>query len=453
MGLYPAWAIAAGPISDADVAYLSPRHEGYRQSATPFNKRIKTQPSLIAVCMSESGVAKAVRFAISKDLRIAVKSGGHSFEGLSLNSDGLVIDVSQMNGQQLDGTRYTAGPGVKLKQAYEFLLPRRRIVPTGSCGSVGLSGLTLGGGYGMFSRKYGLTCDNLVGVRMIDGKGQLRDSDHDPALLWACRGGGNGNFGVITQMRYDTHPAPTHLPRQRIKFHSLSVDHAAALCERWFLETAKLPNDAFSAFVLNGSTLTILITSFEQASRDKIQRVTDALAVGASSVAKPANEVIEKGVTRYYGADKPLHFKNVSAGYYNGFDDLRDGISQVFESIVNGRGLIFQINTLGGAIADPRKKLSAAYPHRMLPYLGELQSYWDKDSQTDDRVAQVNRVQTQLRAMGIDRHYRNYPSLEIKDWSAAYYSKPVYGELQKCKAVYDPLDRIGHAQSIKVSGS
>ena len=78
--------------------------------------------------------------------------------------------------------------------------------------------------------------------------------------------------------------------------------------------------------------------------------------------------------------------------------------------------MVFQINTLGGAIADPAKVQTAAYPHRAYPYLGELQCYWEQDSQTNNRVAQVNAVQQQLKAMGINRHYRNYPSLELDDW-------------------------------------
>lgn len=450
MGLCPGFALAAQPGSDRDVAFLTPTSDGFTRAATPFNKRIKTRPALIATCRSEAGVARAVRYAIDQDLRIAVKSGGHSFEGLSLNADGLVIDVSQMDGQQLEGEAYTAGPGVKLGQAYAYLLPRRRLLPMGSCGTVGLSGLTLGGGYGMFSRKYGLTCDHLTGVRMVDGTGRVHDSKNDAGLLWACRGGGNGNFGVITQLRYDTRPAPTHLPRHRIKFRSLTAATAASLCERWFAHSAKLPDDAFSAFVLNGSTLTVLITYFDPVSRDAVQRIADAIAVGGGESARPANEPIARAVQRYYGAESPLHFKNVSAGYYHGFDDLRVGIQDVFQSVIDGRGLIFQINTLGGAIADSARQNAAAYPHRAYPWLGELQCYWESDGQTRHRNAQVNVVQKQLQEMGIRRHYRNYPSLELEDWAASYYGREVYAGLQACKRAYDPADRIGHAQSVRV---
>ena len=452
LGLNPSFALALEPATDADVAFLTPASRGYDAAATPFNKRIKTRPALIAVCQSEAGVVKAVQHAIANNLRITVKSGGHSFEGLSLNADGLVIDLSAMNSQRLTDQRYTAGPGVKLAQAYDFLLPRGRLLPMGSCGTVGLGGLTLGGGYGLFARQYGLTCDHLTAVRMVDGNGKLRDSDNDPQLLWACRGGGNGNFGIITQMRLSTQPAPTHLPRQRIKFRALTADVAASLCERWFTQTAMLPNDAFSAFVLNGSTLTVLITYFESSSDKSVQAIANAIAGKEGEAAKPANEPIARAVQRYYGAESPLHFKNVSAGYYKGFNNLRNGIVDIFKDVIAGKGLIFQINTLGGAIADPTRYDTAAYPHRDYAYLGELQCYWETDSQTDDRVAQVNAIQKQLQAMGIDRHYRNYPSLDLTDWADAYYGQATYARLQACKQNYDPHDRIGHAQSVRVKG-
>lgn len=449
LGLYPSFLRASVQASDDDVTFLTPGEDAFARHATPFNRRIKTRPTLIAVCHNERGVASAVRYAMDQGLRVAVKSGGHSFEGFSLNEDGLVVDVSLLVDQRLAGEAYTAGAGVRLAQAYDYLLPRGRLLPMGSCGGVGLSGLTLGGGYGMFARRWGLTCDHLTGVRMVDGRGEVRDSRDDGALLWACRGGGNGNFGVITEMRFDTRPAPAHLPRQRLRFRSLTAASAARLCERWFARTAQLPDDAFSAFVLNGSSLTVLITWFDPGSAAQIQRITDAMGRGADSVAEPANESLDRAVRRYYGAENPLHFKNASAGFYSGFHDLREGIEGVFQSVIDGSGLIFQINTLGGAIDDPDKTPTAAYPHRGLPYLGELQCYWERDSQTEHRAAQVDAVQRQLHDMGIDKHYRNYPSLLFEDWPTAYYGRDTYSGLQWCKNTYDPNDRIGHPQSVR----
>jgi hypothetical protein len=380
--LYPSFLLSEEIEPNQDIALLIPEFPEYKTYSVPFNKRIKTTPGMIAVCQTEAGVQKAVKYAKYRRLPIAVKSGGHSFEGFSLNSKGLVIDVSHINQQELVGSQLISGAGTKLFQLYDFLLPKGRIVPVGSCGTVGLSGLTLGGGYGMFSRRWGLTCDNLTGVRMVDGKGRIIDSKDDPDLLWACRGGGNGNFGIITELRYQTHPAPDSLPRHRIKFRRLSSHKAVTLCKRWFELAEKLPDDAFSAFVLNGNNLTILITYFDEKSKDIVRTIVNGMSRDATSVSPFAQEKISKAVTRYYGRKTPLHFKNASAGYYKGFDDLKNGIHEVFDLVMSSRGTLFQINTLGGAIADKSKIRTAAYPHRMFGYLGELQSYWENDAAT-----------------------------------------------------------------------
>src|SRR5690606_14140152 len=100
-------------------------------------------------------------------------------------------------------------PACLLQEIYASFLPKNRIIPAGSCGTVGIAGLALGGGYGFFSRKYGLTCDHLTRIKLVDGNGKIQDSDGNPKLLWACRGGGNGNFGVVTEMEFKTHPAPS----------------------------------------------------------------------------------------------------------------------------------------------------------------------------------------------------------------------------------------------------
>jgi hypothetical protein len=448
--LYPSYLLSNEFESNQDIVLLKPEFPDYKTFATPFNKRIKTTPSLIAVCQNEAGVQKAVKYASYRKLSIAVKSGGHSFEGFSLNSNGIVVDVSQINKQELVRSKLISGAGTKLFQLYDFLLPKGRIVPVGSCGTVGLSGLTLGGGYGMFSRRWGLACDNLTGVRMVDGKGSILDSKDDPELLWACRGGGNGSFGIITELRYQTHPAPATLPRHRIKFRHLSTNKAVAICKRWFGITKRSPNDAFSAFVLNGNTLTILITYFDKKSKGLVQSLANDLSQGATSVSPFAEEKLIKAVTRYYGRKSPLYFKNVSAGYYKGFDDLGNGIHEIFGIVMSSKGTIFQVNTLGGAIADQSKVESAAYPHRMFGYLGELQCYWENDAATENRVAKLNTIQRKLDKMGITRHYRNYPSLELNNWQVAYYGTANYSRLQRCKLKYDPENLISHQQSIRL---
>lgn len=258
MAALPVWgreAVAAG--------YLKPGDPGYEEARRPFNSVIRLQPAWIARCRTEADVVAAVRHAKALDLPVAVKSGGHAFHGFSLNEGGLLVELSGMANRLLekDQHRFTAGPGLKLRDSYSWLLERWRLLPAGSCGGVGLAGLTLGGGYGLFAREFGLTCDHLVAVRLVDGNGEVRDSRDEPELLWACRGGGNGNFGIATSFTFDTRPAPAALASRKFTAKGLDAAGLAKRLERWFEVAAALPEPCFSAVILNGSQATVLLTS------------------------------------------------------------------------------------------------------------------------------------------------------------------------------------------------
>src|SRR5690606_9002142 len=164
---------------------------------------------IIALCLTETGVQAAVQKAKSEQLKISVKSGGHSFEAFSCGNDSLLINLSQMKKiKWLKNDQVSLQPACLLQEIYAEFLPKKRIIPAGYCGTVGIAGLTLGGGYGFFSRKYGLTCDNLTRVKIVTGNGEIIDTTQHPEVLWACCGGGNGNFGVVTELYFQPHEAP-----------------------------------------------------------------------------------------------------------------------------------------------------------------------------------------------------------------------------------------------------
>jgi FAD/FMN-containing dehydrogenase len=180
------------------VKFVTPDAADYATAREVYNAGIVTQPKVIACCTSETGVQHALERANAENWPVAVKAGGHSFEGFCLNDDGLVVSVSPMREIQFDAKTgiLTAGAGCRLEEVNRFLLARARFLPAGSCRTVGLAGPTLGGGYGMFARKWGLTCDHLRRVKMVDGAGIIHDSNEEPDLLWSARGGGNGHFGI-----------------------------------------------------------------------------------------------------------------------------------------------------------------------------------------------------------------------------------------------------------------
>jgi FAD/FMN-containing dehydrogenase len=157
-------------------------------------------------------VLAAVRWGVARGVAMRARSGGHSYAGYSTLADGIVLDLRRLNAISVDrgaGTA-TVGAGVQLIDIYTALAEHGATIPAGSCPSVGVSGVTLGGGMGLAGRAFGLTADHLIGVKIATAEGRLRavDAGSDPDLLWALRGGGGGNFGVVTEFTFRLRPLP-----------------------------------------------------------------------------------------------------------------------------------------------------------------------------------------------------------------------------------------------------
>ena len=412
-----------------------------------FNKRINKYPAAIALCKNAEEVAQAVTYGIENRSSISIKSGGHSFEGFSCNNDGLVIDLSSMNNVTWENENTVIiEPGCILSQLYDIILPKNKILPAGSCGNVGIGGLTLGGGYGLFSRKFGLTCDSLQQVTMVDGKGNIVNSKDDPELLWACKGGGNGNFGVIASLKFSLTTAPDFLQSHRFKIPHINTQKAKHVLEQWFTVTASLPPSCFSAFLLNGRSLYILLTNVEK-QNSETQKIVSQLSslVDKTVIGKPIP--LAKAVQAFYGEKNPLYFKNASAGLYKSFDDVSNFIEDVLEKVTSTKDMIYQVNTVGGQISNPVFADASCYSHRDQNYLSELQTYWRQASQTDRMVKAFEEVQQIFYANGVKQQYRNYPDVNFKNWENAYYGEN-YARLQKVKSKYDPHNVFRYDQSI-----
>lgn len=417
-----------------------------------FNKRINLYPAAIAFCKTTEEVAAAVAYANQNKLPVSIKSGGHSFEGFSSNNDGLEINLSAMNQVHLqeDNTAIIE-PGCILSSLYDSVLSNNTFIPAGSCGTVGMGGLTLGGGYGLFSRKFGLTCDSLQSLTMVDGQGNIIHSKDDPELLWACKGGGNGNFGVVTSMQFGLQTAPSFLQSYRFKTSHVTAEKAAQILESWFTIVANLPLSCFSAFVLNGKSLYILLTNFEKED-DKVRTIISDLSklVDKTTTGKPIQLI--RAVKTFYGEQSPVYFKNASAGFYKNFDDIRNFIDDVLKKVTSTSGMIYQVNTLGGQINDPVLAAQSAYSHRDENFLSELQTYWQSELQTEKMVQAFEEVQKIFQQGGIRQQYRNYPDINLNNWQQAYYGTN-YQRLQKVKMKYDPHNIFRYPQSIELPAS
>lgn len=435
-------------LDASHVVYLRKEDADFEKLRKGYNLHMQKTPLVIALCKTTEGVAEAIKIANRDGLKVAVKSGGHSFEAFNSVNGGMQINLSLMNKIEWEGAeKVKLQPACLLKDIYDNLLPKKRVFPTGSCGTVGIAGLTLGGGYGFFSRQHGLTCDSLLEAKMVDASGKIHIAKEGDELMWALRGGGNGNFGIVTEFKFQTYPAPDGFTRYRFKAYKLDKERTKKLLQTYFQYCDKLPNTCFAAFVLNYKTLTLLITNYG----DDNQALQDLLAAFKPICDKAdygTKRDLAKSLRSYYGRPEPLYFKNASAGYYQNYATIESSIDAVLEVVFNTRGLIYQINTLGGNIDKESSAKNSCYPHRKEPYLSELQAYWEEGKSPDKLLKGFEDIQTILYDKGINKQYRNYPHMGFKDWETAYYGEN-YPKLQAIKSKYDPKDVFSNGQTVR----
>src|SRR5439155_12303404 len=209
-----AQVVAELPVAELQASLrgdaIDPSDSGYDAARAVYNGMIDKRPALIARCVDVADVITAVGFGRDKKLDIAIRGGGHNGGGLGVVDDGLVIDLSPMRGVRVDPEERIAqvAGGAQFGDLDHATHAFGLAVPGGIISTTGVAGLTLGGGIGHLTRKYGLSIDNLqeVDVVLADGSFVKANAEENDDLFWAVRGGG-GNFGVVTSFTFRLNPA------------------------------------------------------------------------------------------------------------------------------------------------------------------------------------------------------------------------------------------------------
>src|SRR5918999_1344473 len=224
----PDWGALQSAIAGDVVLPGSSDYESVRKPAIALLQDVR--PQAVVLCRTPTDVSETISFAIRYGLPTATRSGGHCFAGNS-STHGIVIDVTPMRSVSVSGGVATVGAGADLGEVYLGMIDQGLTIPGGTCPSVGIAGLTLGGGLGMLGRKHGVTSDHLLGARIVLADGRIIECDdhHDEELFWALRGAGTGHFGVVSDLVFRPIPAPA-----MTIFHlTWSFSHAAAVAQAW----------------------------------------------------------------------------------------------------------------------------------------------------------------------------------------------------------------------------
>ncbi|BFV55717.1 FAD-binding oxidoreductase [Kitasatospora sp. CMC57] len=443
----PDWTGLAASLTGV---LLRPGSAGYEQTRLPRNLRYAPQarPEAIARCADSADVAECVRFARRSGIRFAVRSGGHCYAGWSSDTP-LVVDLADLDSVQVEGDQAELGPGTPLMTAYAELARHGRTVPAGTCPTVGLAGLALGGGHGVTSRAYGLTCDSLTGAEVVlaDGRVVRCDAEREPELFWALRGAGNGNFGVVTSLRMRTHPAVDCTVFQ----YSWDWPDAGEALTAWQYWAFAAPDRLWSNFHVwcrpDGASV--------DAGGVLLGGSDELRSLVAPLLAATGRTTSEQVVTRPY-LDSMLAYagcRDVASCLREGDQAFAAG-SHFFDAFLPGRAVddlfgfaqrrgraegVVSFTALGGAVnrvpAD-----ATAFVHRGSVLLGQYFAGWPADADPGPPAAWVADAHRTMAPYSSGHAYQNYRDPDLAEWRTAYYGDNL-PRLERVKAAYDP-DRV-----------
>ncbi|NEC07355.1 FAD-binding oxidoreductase [Streptomyces sp. SID7909] len=460
-----------------DGPLIRPGDTAYPTARQLYNTRFDGQkPAGIAYVRHEDDIRECLAFARRASVPVAIRSGGHSYAGWSSGNGRLVIDVASLNRVEANGT---IGAGAKLLDVYEGLAAHGVTIPGGSCPTVGISGLTLGGGHGVAARAYGLTCDSLTAATLVtaDGRTVTADAKHDPDLFWALRGAGNGNFGVVTSLRFRTHSAP----RTVTAYMSWPWSRARNVITAWQEWGPAQPDEIWSAAHLDagpgGSNPTVSVSAFSLGTygdlQNAVDRLADRIGAPASSVSLRRRDYREAMLV-YAGCsgltDAQCHLPGTTPGRtsqgalqretYAAASDFYDrslppaGVSALLEAVLaftrlapgQGGGGSVALTALGGAVnrVDPQ---ATAFVHRRSRMLAQYIGAWRPGAPGTAQQKWLKETHAAMRPYASGAAYQNYTDPSLTNWRSAYYGSGA-ARLAQVKKRYDPEGLFTYAQGV-----
>jgi FAD/FMN-containing dehydrogenase len=435
---------------------------GYDDQRRIVNSRYAgVEPLAVAQPETVGDVQTCVRWARENDVRLVPRAGGHSYAGYSTARDALQVDVRRMGGWHVDRGAGTAriGAGARMMQVYAGLADHGVTIPAGSCPTVGLAGLALGGGHGFASRRFGLTTDNVLEARVVlaDGRRVTATPKQHADLLWACRGGGGGSFGIVTGFSFRVH----RVHRASRFLIAWPWEEAEAVLAEWQRWAPDAPDRLGSVLIFSTSPSGPYVHCFGQyfggsaGLRDRLRPMT---RVGSPSVSIVTDGYLD--LQRWFaGCDgqstssclrlAPRRF--AAKSHYVRHRIPSAGRATVVRAIERAQHLPGSASLIllayGGAVnrvpAD-----ETAFVHRGELFSAQFFAYWGARGETDPMLDWLRDFHRAMKPYASGFAYQNYIDPELKGWRDAYYGRN-WDRLVAVKAKYDPDDFFHFRQSVR----
>ncbi|CAG8642802.1 3189_t:CDS:2, partial [Dentiscutata heterogama] len=427
------------------------------------NIRVNYTPSVLVYAIDTKDVQKAVKCAVELKTDIVPRSGGHSYEkyGLGGRDNVIVLDLTYVNGITIDSKTKTAkiGAGNRLGNVYNQLNQAGFFIPFGICPSVGLGGHVLGGGFGYYSRKHGLACDNIISMEMVDAKGNLLqvNSTLNSDLFFALRGAGGGSYGIVTYFVFRIHQTPPQVTYMNLEFNGTNMIQVYQLFDA-FNEDGPSFDDgiALKMRLVKGS---LSITGLYLGPSNEAQNaMKEFLSKAPNPISSEFDqqtffesvEILSKSPNKYEVVN-PVHHPNffkAKSFFVNTGEGLTHQAIDVLVNFVNGAScqILASFDLYGGAINIHNN--SSSFIHRDALYCVQMESDWTSVEQGTKCVNEINDFGISFQSNFTSyESYQDFIDRDLDHWQKRYYGD-IFDRLVDIKRKYDPNNLFNFPQSI-----
>jgi FAD/FMN-containing dehydrogenase len=450
---------AKSPPGELTGRIVRPEDPGYASASLGWDELFVHYPLVIVFAQETQDVVNALTWARQNDVALRVRSGRHSLEGWSNVDNGIVIDVSELKSAQIDtaSSSATVGAGLTQLEAVTMLGKEDLAAPTGTEGSVGLSGATLGGGLGLMTRSLGMACDNLMAAEIVvasgdDGAKAIKvDLNNNSDLLFALRGAGNGNFGIVTSLTYKVAPVKS-VAYVQATWKGLNDLHG--VFDAWQRTAPFGDNRLTSQLEIHKPQILLFAVLVDGSEAEAKELLAPILSVG-----KPDVSVQVGGWSDIFvgfqlpSATEPADWKFFSQFTRKPFPEKAISLIGSFMQDAPTDDSNYFTNAFGGAVKTSEPPGGTAFPHRDALFYAEIGAGWGTRGNEESGEALTPKAQawtaefSQALRPYVNGAYVNVPNIGMQDWETAYWG-PNFDRLRKIKAKYDPHNVFQYEQSI-----